>query len=219
MVTRLARAAKRGQRRAPVELGRRCRAAPAGGRALPPSSGPPPRARSGAAAPTREAMNVLVAATLSSGPAPIGSTMSHASASGLSVSLTRATVSAPAARAAAVVLDEVVAAAGLRDRPGTADPADASAADRRWRCSAPPPRPGCRDSARSGACRRSRHAPSCRARRSPRPAAAAVAAVRRAPPAAPAAPRPAGRPLPAPRGSPAAYGCLRRAWMHPAWEP
>ncbi len=45
------------------------------------------------------ATNVLLAATLSSGPAPIGSTMSHAGTSGPSVALTIATVSAPAALA------------------------------------------------------------------------------------------------------------------------
>jgi len=45
------------------------------------------------------AMNVFVAATLSSGPAQIGKTKSHASASGESVTLTTATVMAPASLA------------------------------------------------------------------------------------------------------------------------
>jgi hypothetical protein len=45
------------------------------------------------------ATKVLLAATLSSGPAPTGSTRSEARASGESVTLRTATVSAPAARA------------------------------------------------------------------------------------------------------------------------
>ena len=57
--------------------------------------------------------------------------------------------------------------------PGTAGPASSRRpvvdASRYW---APRPPPECRDGARSGACRRSPHGPSCRARRSPRPAAA-----------------------------------------------
>ena len=48
-------------------------------------------------------MNVFVAATLSSGPAAIGSTTSDADARALCGSLTMATVSAPAARAALVI--------------------------------------------------------------------------------------------------------------------
>ena len=48
-----------------------------------------------------DATNVFVAATLSSGPAIIGKTTSQAFASGLSVSFTRAAVSAPASRAKA----------------------------------------------------------------------------------------------------------------------
>ena len=50
-----------------------------------------------------EAINVFVAATLSSGPAAMGSTTSDADAKALSGSLTMATVSAPEARAAPVI--------------------------------------------------------------------------------------------------------------------
>jgi hypothetical protein len=45
----------------------------------------------------------LVAATLNSGPAPIGSTISQEAARGLSVALTSAAVNAPACRAIAAV--------------------------------------------------------------------------------------------------------------------
>ena len=48
-------------------------------------------------------MKVLVAATLRSGPASIGRTISQAAANGLSVTLTSATVNAPAAFAIAAL--------------------------------------------------------------------------------------------------------------------
>jgi hypothetical protein len=51
----------------------------------------------------RDAMNVFVEATLNSGPAAIGRTMSQAAASGLFTSLTIAAVNAPAALADVVV--------------------------------------------------------------------------------------------------------------------
>ena len=79
---------------------------------------------------------ILVAATLSSGPACIGSTMSHASASGLPASLTIATVIAPGGLRHRGGLDDVRAAAGLRDGEEQLVAQRQSLVDRSMRCSA-----------------------------------------------------------------------------------
>ena len=65
---------------------------------------------------TRPAIIDLVAATERSGPAASGSSNSASAASGESVSLTKASVSAPARLRRALHLDDVGALAGLRDR-------------------------------------------------------------------------------------------------------
>ena len=122
-------------------------------------------------------------------------------ASGLSVSLTMAGGERARLRARMRACSiEIVAAAGLRDREEQLALQAQRAGDRPWRCSAPRPPPESPDSARSGACRRWRHGPSCRVRRSPRPAAAGAAAAPRARPAARRAP-PGGAPRPAPRAA------------------
>ena len=139
------RVAKRRERRAPVEL--EAAASRSGSRATASESA----ASSDHAATSRRqgrerGHKVLVAATLFSGPAPIGSTNSHSAASGESGALTMHAVSAPAAARAFAPARPDRRCGPIARSPAAIGPRAARRGDRRWRYWAPPPPPGCRDS-------------------------------------------------------------------------
>ena len=113
-------ARRRGQRThrgAPVEPAGGCQPLRAAARAPPAAARPRSSAAASRSSAASLATKVLVAATLRSGPAHDRQDACRTpAASGLPVSLTIATVSAPACRAMPAFAEQVVAAAGLRHR-------------------------------------------------------------------------------------------------------